>query len=114
MNTIERQTDYLFVYDAGVNVSRKVSLNLTNRSIKEVLDNLVSQLGLSYAQEGSYIILSSASKKEIAGKLVVQQKKSVTGVVTDMSGEPIIGANVVEKGTTNGIITDMDGKFSWM
>ncbi|CAK7083915.1 MAG: TonB-dependent receptor SusC [Parabacteroides sp.] len=112
LNTIERQTDYLFVYDAGVNVSRKVSLNLTNRSIKEVLDNLVSQLGLSYAQEGSYIILSSASKKEIAGKLVVQQKKSVTGVVTDMSGEPIIGANVVEKGTTNGIITDMDGKFS--
>ena len=112
LNTIEKQSDYLFIYDAGVNVNRKVSLNLTNRSIKEVLNNLVSQLDLSYALEGSYIILSSASKKETAGILAAQQKKSVTGMVTDKNGEPIIGANVVEKGTTNGIITDVDGKFS--
>ena len=41
LNTIEKQSDYLFIYDAGVNVNRKVSLNLTNRSIKEVLNNLV-------------------------------------------------------------------------
>ena len=113
LNTIEKQTEYLFVYDAGVNVNKKITLRMNNQSIKEVLDNLASQLGLSYAQEGSYIILSSASKKEIAEKLsVAQQKKSITGVVTDATGEPIIGANVIEKGTTNGIITDIDGKFS--
>ncbi len=41
-----------------------------------------------------------------------QSKKTVTGVVYDEYGEPLIGANVVEKGTTNGIITDIDGKFS--
>ena len=40
------------------------------------------------------------------------QTKSITGVVTDGSGEPIIGASVVEVGTTNGIITDIDGKFT--
>ena len=74
LNTIEKQSDYLFIYDAGVNVNRKVSLNLTNRSIKEVLNNLVSQLDLSYALEGSYIILSSASKKETAGILAAQQR----------------------------------------
>ena len=34
------------------------------------------------------------------------------GVVTDENGEPIIGANVVEKGTTNGTVTDLDGKFT--
>ena len=40
------------------------------------------------------------------------QIQTVTGVVVDANGEPIIGASVVEKGTTNGIVTDMDGKFS--
>lgn len=42
----------------------------------------------------------------------VAQTKSITGLVTDGSGEPIIGASVIEVGTTNGIITDIDGKFS--
>lgn len=40
------------------------------------------------------------------------QKKSITGVVTDASGESVIGASVVEVGTTNGVITDIDGKFT--
>lgn len=43
---------------------------------------------------------------------VVQQTKKITGVVVDESGFPVIGANVIEKGTTNGVITDMDGNFS--
>ncbi|MDR1779324.1 MAG: TonB-dependent receptor [Tannerella sp.] len=39
-------------------------------------------------------------------------QKQVSGVVIDVAGEPVIGANVIEKGTTNGIITDMDGRFA--
>ena len=42
---------------------------------------------------------------------VVVEPKSITGVVSDAAGEPIIGASVVEVGTTNGTITDIDGKF---
>ena len=42
----------------------------------------------------------------------VDQKKAVSGTVLDVTGTPIVGANVVVKGTTNGTITDMDGKFS--
>ncbi|MFK2606183.1 SusC/RagA family TonB-linked outer membrane protein [Bacteroides fragilis] len=42
------------------------------------------------------------------------QKKSITGVVMDASGESIIGASVVEVGTTNGVITDISGKFTLM
>ena len=41
-----------------------------------------------------------------------QQAKTVTGTVVDESGIPIIGANILEKGTTNGVITDIDGNFS--
>lgn len=43
---------------------------------------------------------------------VLQEKKMVNGVVLDATGMPVIGANVMVKGTTNGTITDMDGKFS--
>ena len=44
--------------------------------------------------------------------IVSAQEVSVSGVVTDATGETIIGASVVEKGTTNGTVTDIDGKFS--
>ena len=40
------------------------------------------------------------------------QSKTITGVVKDQTGEPLIGVNVMEKGTTNGTITDVDGKYS--
>ena len=43
---------------------------------------------------------------------VAQQTKTVTGVVKDAAGEPIIGANIVVKGTTNGTVTDLDGNFT--
>jgi len=112
LNTIEKQTDYLFIYDAGVNVNKKISVNMVGKSIREVLDNLSTQLGLNYSQKGSYIVLSSHKVKETSIPVVAQQKKTITGVVTDDLGEPIIGANVIEKGTTNGIITDINGKFT--
>lgn len=40
------------------------------------------------------------------------QSKKITGTIVDELGEPVIGANVVEKGTTNGTVTDIDGNFS--
>ena len=43
---------------------------------------------------------------------VQQNQKAITGIIKDVNGEPIIGANVVEKGTTNGTVTDIEGRFS--
>ena len=62
---------------------------------------------MKFAFENDYIVLTKNSLLSIK-----QQGKKVTGSVTDSSGEPVIGANVVVKGTTNGTITDVDGKFS--
>ncbi len=67
--------------------------------------------GSSYAtqpvtNESSVVSLSGA----VPG--VQQETKVVTGVIKDKTGEPIIGANILEKGTTNGTTTDIDGKFS--
>ena len=41
-----------------------------------------------------------------------QQERKVSGKIVDVKGEPIIGANIIEKGTTNGIISDVDGNFT--
>ena len=43
---------------------------------------------------------------------IVQQNKKIAGTVVDQNGEAVIGANVIQKGTTNGTITDIDGKFT--
>ncbi len=52
----------------------------------------------------------SSTDREVVAEIT--QQKKVTGVVMDKAGVPIIGANVLVKGTTNGTITDMDGHFS--
>jgi hypothetical protein len=44
--------------------------------------------------------------------LFVQRSKQITGAVTNIKGETIIGANIIEKGTTNGVISDIDSNFS--
>jgi len=47
----------------------------------------------------------------LIGQTLSAQQRQVTGIVKDLAGEPIIGASVLEKGTTNGAITDLDGNF---
>ncbi|WP_293714483.1 TonB-dependent receptor [uncultured Parabacteroides sp.] len=105
---IEKQTDYLFVYDKNeINVNRKVSLNARNESVSEVLDKLLENSGVTYKLVGKNITL-------IKAEMLVDQQTSqkITGHVIDQSGDPVIGANVVEKGTANGTITDIDGRFT--
>lgn len=112
LNTIEKQTDYLFVYDKYVDVNRKVSVNSKKRPLEEVLGELFGETGIKYTVDGAYIVLSPNSKSENSIALISQQDRQITGIVKDATGEPVIGANVVEKGTTNGTITDVEGRFS--
>lgn len=112
LNTIEKQTDYLFVYDKYVDVNRKVSVNSQKRPLEEVLGELFGETGIKYTVDGAYIVLSPNSKSENSIALISQQNRQITGIVKDATGEPVIGANVVEKGTTNGTITDVEGRFS--
>ncbi len=111
LEAIENQTDYLFIYDSEVDVNKQVSLRMEDESVKVVLDQLVSPLGLDYAQKGSYIVLSSHRATAVV-PVASQQRKTITGVVIDVTGESVIGASVIEKGTTNGVVTDVDGRFS--
>lgn len=110
LNAIESQTDYLFVYNNQVNVNRKVSVKAKTKPVSEVLDNLFKNTGVDYAMEGTHIVLTKAD--ENAGVTAPQQQKRITGTIVDATGESVIGANVVVKGTTNGTVTDIDGSFS--
>ena len=108
LRTIEKQTDYLFVYDKSkINENREVTLNVTNRQVSEVLSQLFQGTDVSYQVIGKNITLIHQ-----ASIISQQEEKKITGTVVDVNGESIIGANIVVKGTTNGIITDFDGKFS--
>ncbi|NCC10909.1 MAG: SusC/RagA family TonB-linked outer membrane protein, partial [Bacteroidia bacterium] len=110
LSQIESQTDYLFVYNKkSVNVNRQINLTAENKTVAEVLDKAFAGTGIHYVMEGKNIILT----KNAESAAVQQQKKiTVKGKVLDSRGEPIIGANVVEKGTTNGGITNLDGEFT--
>jgi len=116
LQTIEEKSDYYFLYNNRlINVDRKVSVRVRNAAISAVLERLFKSENVDYEVKGSQIILSP---KEIYSQItaiaeaVQQQKKAITGTVVDAAGVPIIGANIIEAGTTNGTVTDVDGKFS--
>ena len=102
IKTIETTTSYVFFYNnEDVDLDRKVNLNVNNGNIKDVLEQILGKYG--YRIENNKIVILPKG---------YQQYKRITGVIIDGDNQPVIGANVVEKGTTNGTITDIDGKFS--
>lgn len=105
IRAIENQTDYLFVYDKNeIDLTLRVDLVAENKSVAAVLNGVFSNTNVVYAMEGNNIMLMQKSNS--------QQQKSVSGKVTDSSGEGLPGVSVVLKGTTTGSITDTNGNYS--
>lgn len=113
LNEIEAQTDYLFIYHDAVNVKQKASVNVSGKPVSEVLRSLL-EAGLVNSQlTGKHIILSDVPAKTVEGEVTQSDRKiTVTGRIIDQTGESVIGAAVLEKGTSNGVVTDLDGNFS--
>ena len=109
LNEIESQTDYLFIYNNQVDINKKLSIKVKNKPVSAVLDNLLKNMEVSYAMEGTHIVLTKNTENSLP---VQQQAKNITGTIVDVNGDPVIGANIVVKGTTNGTITDIDGHFT--
>ncbi len=116
LNEIEKQTDYLFIYNDEVNANKKVSVKAKQEAVSSVLNSMLKDKDMNYSMEGNHIILSTNKKESSETRTEIiaqqQQKKRISGTVLDESGQPIIGANIIEAGTTNGTVTDMDGKFT--
>lgn len=111
-NYIEKNSEFVFVYLDNVIDSRKVvDVNLHNQPIMVILDELFKGTDLTYKIDNRQILVKRKETKE-SSFLSVQQTIDITGVVKDDVGEPVIGANILVKGTNNGVITDMEGRFS--
>ena len=110
-NQLSKITGYYFFYNEEVIEGVKgISINVKNTEIGAILNELSRQTNLSFKIIDNTI---SVSKKGNAttSLVVTQQNGSITGVVKDKNGEPIIGVNILVEGTSLGTITDLDGKF---
>lgn len=119
---LEKKSDYRFVFagNASETAEKRVNIAVNSQNITEILNNLLSNTDLSYRiLDNQVVIYSDRNKKVESGKektlseqAAQQQKKQITGRVVDIQGVPIIGANVIENGTSNGTVTDLDGNFT--
>lgn len=99
------------IKSSEINMSKKVSINANNAPIKVVLDQIFVGQNVSYTINRHSIIISKKSDTS-QQKSDEKKKQTITGVVYDEEGNPVIGASVMNKETAQGAITDLDGKFS--
>lgn len=111
LSIIEQKSAFYFTYNLKqIQADRKVSVTAKDESVTDILDKLFASEGIKYVINGKHIVLYKAETN--TQPIQNQNTKTITGVVTDMNGEPVIGVNIVEKGTTNGTVTDIDGRFT--
>jgi TonB-linked SusC/RagA family outer membrane protein len=133
---IENQTDYLFVYSRDdIDAEHTVKVQTGENTVAGVLEKALSDTDMTYVFANNYISLRKRSEKSTVDRTgfsemlpvpdrtvkkmkplssfpVPAQTRRIAGTIVDPQGAPVIGANIIEKGTTNGVVTDIDGKFS--
>ena len=111
IRVIEKKADYSFFYtDKLPGLDQKISLTVSNESIDAVLEKVFKGSSISYKIEsGKQVVLTLKSEQNAPQK---GDKKTITGVVADRRGEPLIGVTVRVEGENIGTATDIDGRFS--
>ena len=120
ISEIEKESDYVFLIidEAKNELDAITSINANKESISNILKSIFDGTGLGYnVVERQVSVYKDETNKKADAKTVVsavaqQQKKKITGVILDDYGESVIGANIMEKGTSNGTVTDFDGNFT--
>ena len=110
-DAITKQTGLSVAYSRPtVNPDQNVSISATNEELSDVLKRLFAGTNVAFEIGEEKIYLKDGKTSSNGSQQV--KTKNVSGVIVDTNGEPVIGASVLVKGTTNGTITDMDGKFT--
>ncbi|MGV8094747.1 MAG: TonB-dependent receptor [Mangrovibacterium sp.] len=113
LERIEDQTQFSFFYNLNeVDLSKVVNVSIKDRTIEEVLDQVMEGTGLAYTINNKLIIIHKGKEAQ-SFNFSFQQQKGVSGKVTNEQGEPIPGVTVLVKGTNNGTITNADGNFTF-
>lgn len=110
LDQISKSTGFDFFFNnKHVDLNRRVTVDMKNGNIFTLLDMIFADTNVHYSVLDKKIILTVEGSKE---GMMQQQVGRVTGKILDANGEPIIGASILEKGTTNGTVSDLDGNFS--
>ncbi len=106
---IEKESGYYVVikYDQNL-LDKKTDIDFKEATVSEILDGLLKDTGLGYRIIDRYIAISTISELNSSS----QQQKTVTGKVTDSSGQSLPGSSVFVKGSTIGVTTNAEGGFS--
>lgn len=108
-NEIEKQTGLSIDYNqTRLNVSQNLTIKAKDNTLSSILIEVLSGTDFEYVIENDHIIIKQKNERSDPRRI---SSKRITGKITDDAGEPLIGANVQEKGTTNGTLTDEDGNF---
>lgn len=106
---LQEKSGYSFVYIAGdIDTEKTVSVNANE--LNEAITQILKGQNVSYEIQDKNIVIKKGNATSQAA--VNDGKRKISGTVKDVNGQPVIGANVTEKGTTNGTITDLDGNYT--
>lgn len=109
IDQVEKQTDYLFVYSKHeLDTKEEITVRPGAKTVAQCLKEVFVDSEVNYVFENDYIVLV----KNPNMPSVTQQGRTITGNVKDATGEPVIGANIMVKGTTVGTVTDFDGNYT--
>ena len=106
LQDIEKQSTYLIAFnESKLEKTKRIDLNINAEPLDKALTTILTGTGFSYKIKDNYIMIVPQAKAAV-------EKKRITGIVRDVSGEPLIGVNVSVKGASSGTITNIDGEFS--
>ena len=107
LENIEDQSEFYFMFDASrINVNQRKSVACENQLIRNILDQLFEDTGITYSINDRQVLLTTINKFDN------EQQKAVSGKVSDSSGSPLPGVTVVIKGTSQGTVTNAKGEYS--
>lgn len=108
---IEKQTGLSVDYDANtINVSKILTTIPKGNTLQEVMTQLLRGTGYIYTINQSHVIITVSSKTTVQVRNNTNEG-TISGIVSDTNGDPLVGASVVVKGTSKGTATDLNGKY---
>ncbi|WP_431124208.1 TonB-dependent receptor [Flagellimonas flava] len=118
IDEIESKTEFEFVYKIkDVNIDRIVSIKVDRERISKVLNQIFQNTNTTFNLNDRRIYLVKRSEPEPTSQpqganVQPNLQFSVSGTVTDVDGQPLPGASIIEQGTTNGVSSDFDGNYT--
>jgi TonB-linked SusC/RagA family outer membrane protein len=112
LDEIEKQSEFLFFYsDGAVDLKRKVSrFEVKNQALEKALDQLFAGTTTTYTIQNRQVFINKKTPPPVT--TTSKSPATVTGIITDETGETVPGASVVVKGTPRGVTADVDGSYT--